>query len=75
VEVDIQQGNFKILWLLPQVLMLFLVEKWIPRSRSETAEIGQKLPRMFRQDVIPFGILLQSNLFNMTLDSTTTSII
>jgi hypothetical protein len=42
LEVDVQQGNLKILWLLPQVLILFLVEKWIPPSRSETAEIGQK---------------------------------
>jgi hypothetical protein len=42
LEVDVQQGNFKILRLLPQVLILFLVEKWIPPSRSETAEIGQK---------------------------------
>jgi hypothetical protein len=38
LEVDVQQGNFKILWLLPQVLILFLVEKWIPPSRSETIE-------------------------------------
>jgi hypothetical protein len=42
LEVDIQQGNFKILWLLLQVLILFLVEKWIPPSRSETTEIGKK---------------------------------
>jgi hypothetical protein len=42
LEVDFQQGNFKILWLLLQVLILFLVEKWIPPSRSKTAEIGQK---------------------------------
>jgi hypothetical protein len=42
LEVDVQQGNFKILQLLPQVFILFLVEKWIPPSRSETAEIGQK---------------------------------
>jgi hypothetical protein len=42
LEVDVQQGNFKILWLIPQVLILFLVEKWIPPSRSETAEIGKK---------------------------------
>jgi hypothetical protein len=42
LEVDVQQGNFKILWLPPQVLILFLVEKWIPPSRSETEEIGQK---------------------------------
>jgi hypothetical protein len=42
LEVDVQQGKFKILWLLPQVLILFLVKKWIPPTRSETAEIGQK---------------------------------
>jgi hypothetical protein len=42
LEVDVQQGNFKILWLLPQVLIFFLVEKWIPPSRSETAKIGKK---------------------------------
>jgi hypothetical protein len=42
LEVDVQQCNFKILWLLPQVLILFLVEKWIPPTRSETAEIGKK---------------------------------
>jgi hypothetical protein len=42
LEVDVQQGNFKILRLLPQVLILCLVEKWIPPSRSETAENGQK---------------------------------
>jgi hypothetical protein len=43
LEVDVQQCNFKILWLLPQVLILFLVEKWIPPSRSEIADIGQKI--------------------------------
>jgi hypothetical protein len=42
LEVDVQQGNFKILWLLPQVLILFLVEKWIPPSRSESVEFGKK---------------------------------
>jgi hypothetical protein len=42
LEVNVQQGNFKILWLLPQVLILTLVEKWIPPSRSEAAKIGQK---------------------------------
>jgi hypothetical protein len=42
LEVDVQQGNFKILRLLPQVLILFLVEKWILPNRSETVEIGQK---------------------------------
>jgi hypothetical protein len=48
LEVDVQQGNFKILELLPQVLILFLVEKWIPPSRSETIETGQKNRRNFR---------------------------
>jgi hypothetical protein len=48
LEVHNQQGNFKILWLLPQVLILFLVEKWIPPSRSEIAEIGEKKRRNFR---------------------------
>jgi hypothetical protein len=43
LEVDVQQDNFKILRLLPQVLILFLVEKWIPPSRSETAKICQKI--------------------------------
>jgi hypothetical protein len=42
LELDFQQGNFKILRLLPQVLILFLVEKWLSPSRSETAEIGKK---------------------------------
>jgi hypothetical protein len=34
--------------LLLQVLILFLVEKWIPPGRSKTAEIGQKKGRNFR---------------------------
>jgi hypothetical protein len=42
LEVDVQQGNFKILRLLPQVLILFLVEKWILPTRLEIAEIGQQ---------------------------------
>jgi hypothetical protein len=41
-----QQGNFKILQLLPQVLILFLVEKWISPNRSETVEIGKKIERI-----------------------------
>jgi hypothetical protein len=48
LEVDVQQGNFKILRLLPQVLIPFLVEKWIPPTRSKTVEIGQKNRRNFR---------------------------
>jgi hypothetical protein len=43
LEVDVQQNNFKILQLLPQVLILFLVEKWIPPSRSETAKLVKKI--------------------------------
>jgi hypothetical protein len=42
LEVDFQQGNFKILWLLPQVLILFLVKKWIPPTRSETEKLVKK---------------------------------
>jgi hypothetical protein len=42
LKVNVQQGNFKILQLFLQVLILFLVEKWIPPSRSETAELVQK---------------------------------
>jgi hypothetical protein len=48
LEVDVQQGNFKILWLLPQVLILFLVKKWTLPSRLEIAKIGQKNRRNFR---------------------------
>jgi hypothetical protein len=42
LEVDVQQDNFKILQLLHQVLIYFLVKKWIPPSRSKTAEFGKK---------------------------------
>jgi hypothetical protein len=42
LEVNVHQGNFKILRLLPQVLIIFLVVKWIPPTRSKTAKIGQK---------------------------------
>jgi hypothetical protein len=48
LEVDVQQGNFKILQLLLQILILFLVEKWNPPTRSETANIGPKNRRNFR---------------------------
>jgi hypothetical protein len=54
LEVGVQQGNFKILWLLPQVLILFLVEKWIPPSRSETAEIGQKTEGILGINMLSF---------------------
>jgi hypothetical protein len=43
LEVDVQQGNFKILWLLLQTFILFLVEKWNPPTRSKIVEIGQKI--------------------------------
>jgi hypothetical protein len=36
LEVDVEQGDFKILWLLPQVLILFLIENGF-------LEVGQKL--------------------------------
>jgi hypothetical protein len=42
LEVDVQQGNFKILQLLLQIHIFFLVEKWNPPTRSETAKIGPK---------------------------------
>jgi hypothetical protein len=42
LEVDVQQGNFKILQLLPQVLILVLVEKWILPSRSEMQKLIKK---------------------------------
>jgi hypothetical protein len=62
LEVDVQQGNFKILQLLPQVLILFLVEKWNPPTRSETPEIGQKNRRNFRVNkclIVGYPTLLQ----------------
>jgi hypothetical protein len=34
--------------LFPQVLIFFLVENWIPLTKSEIAEIGQKNRRNFR---------------------------
>ena len=56
MEVDVQQGNFKILWLLPQVLIFFLVEKWIPPSRLETVENGQKT-----EGILGVNNILQKN--------------
>jgi hypothetical protein len=53
LEVDVQQGNFKILRLIPQVLILFLVEKWIPPTMSETPEIGQKTEGILGVNVDP----------------------
>jgi hypothetical protein len=57
LEVDVQQSNFKILQLLPQVLILFLVEKWIPPSRSETAKIGQKTEGILGVNQPPMNFL------------------
>jgi hypothetical protein len=42
LEVDVQQGNFKILWFLPQVLIFFLMEKWISPTMPKIAKFGQK---------------------------------
>jgi hypothetical protein len=41
-EVDFQKGNFKILWLLPYILILLLFEKLIFPTMSKTKEFGQK---------------------------------
>jgi hypothetical protein len=60
LEVDVEQGNFKILHLLLQVLILFLVEKWIPPSRPETAKIGQK-KRWLNIDLLA-AITMSSNI-------------
>jgi hypothetical protein len=43
LEVNVQQINFKILWLLLEILILFLVEKRNPPTRSKTAKIDQKI--------------------------------
>jgi hypothetical protein len=43
LEVDVQQGNFQIPRIFLQILILFLVEKWNPPTRSETAKIGKKI--------------------------------
>ena len=48
MKVDVQQGNFKILQLFPQVLILVLLEKRISPTMAETAEFGQKNTRNFR---------------------------
>jgi hypothetical protein len=41
LKFDVQQGNFKILQLFFQILILFLVEKWNPLTRSEIAKFGK----------------------------------
>jgi hypothetical protein len=57
LEVDVQQGKFKILQLLLQILILFLVEKWNPPTRLEVDQktegiLGVKRP--FLSDVMIF---------------------
>jgi hypothetical protein len=47
LEVYVQQGNSKILQLLLQVLIIFLVEKWDPPTRSKIAEIVKKKQKDF----------------------------
>jgi hypothetical protein len=42
LEVDVQQGKFKILQLLLQILILFLVEKWNFPTRSKTTKLVKK---------------------------------
>jgi hypothetical protein len=55
LEVDVQQGNFKILQLLLQIHIFFWVEKWNPPTRSETAKIGPKTEGILGVN----GLLLQ----------------
>jgi hypothetical protein len=66
LEVDVQQGNFKILQLLPQVLVHFWVEKWILPNRSETAEIGKKIEGILVLKSICFNIH-KIHPYNLTL--------
>jgi hypothetical protein len=47
-EVDFQQGNFKILWLLPYILILLFFEKLIFPIMSKTEDFGQTNARNFR---------------------------
>jgi hypothetical protein len=42
LKVDVYKVTSRSYSYFPQVLVLFLVEKWIPPSRLETAEIGKK---------------------------------
>jgi hypothetical protein len=55
LEDGVQQGNLKILQLILQVLILFLVKKLIFPTKSETAEIGQKNRRNFRGSADPLA--------------------
>jgi hypothetical protein len=60
LEVNVQQGNFKILWLLPQVLILFLIEKWIP-------PLGQKLQKLVKQTKRILGVNRGKNAYVLML--------
>jgi hypothetical protein len=42
LDIDVQQGNFKILEMLSQVFILSLLEKWIPPTVPKTVEFGIK---------------------------------
>jgi hypothetical protein len=67
LEVDVQQGNFKILQLFHQVFILFLVEKWIPPTRSKIAEIGQKAEGILGvKENLGFHIYRGQTLFHQT---------
>jgi hypothetical protein len=57
LEVDIQQGDFKILWLLPEILIPFLLEKWISPIVPETVEFVKKT-----QGIL--GVYVNANKFN-----------
>jgi hypothetical protein len=64
LEVDVQQGNFQIPRIFLQILILFLVEKWNPPTRSETAKIGKKIEGILGVN----GLLpcpLEENLFKV----------
>jgi hypothetical protein len=62
LEVDVLQGNFKILELLPQVLIFVLVEKWILPTRSKTVEIGQKTEGILGVNMAQFFCVLPAML-------------
>jgi hypothetical protein len=65
LEFDVQQGNFMILQLLLQVLILFLVEKWIFPTRSEIAEIGPKNKGILGVNRPPALFITRDSLYSM----------
>jgi hypothetical protein len=46
-EVDFQEGNFKILWLLSSIIILLFFEKFIFPTMSKTAKFGKKKHKEF----------------------------